>query len=89
MEEFLFRLTDVSRRLDQLVEARLHTDGSGKHREKSLENQALQDRLTDTVATPIYVLIDPATEATLAIFEGATRDPEEFIEWLKSGAGLD
>ena len=82
MEEFLFRLPEVSRKLESLVEARLHTDGHGAHEPISKRNRELQGRLTGTVATPIYLIVDPVSGETLGIFEGATQDPGVFLDWL-------
>ena len=79
MEEKTFRLPDVFRILDQsFVEARLHTDGTA-HIERIKQ---LQAELTGSIATPIYVVQDPATGATLGVFEGATFDDGEFRDFL-------
>lgn len=60
------------------VEARLHTDGK-KNIERILE---LQRELTGSIATPIYVLIDPETEDKKGSFLGSTFDEDAFAEFL-------
>ena len=60
------------------VETRLHTDGHDNI-ERILE---LQRRLTGSVATPIYVLVDPHTGEKKGQFLGSTFDEQEFAEFL-------
>lgn len=80
MEEKTFRLPDVFRILNEsFVEARLHTDGKD-HIERIEE---VQEELTGSVATPIYVVQDPETGEVLGVFEGATFDDDEFREFLE------
>jgi hypothetical protein len=81
MEEKIFRLPDVFRILkDGYVEARLHTDGS-VNIDRIKEKQA---ELTGSVATPIYVVIEPESEKILGLFEGATFDEQEFEDFLRA-----
>jgi hypothetical protein len=84
MEEFLFKRPAVTQVLKRTVEARLHTDGFGEHRPISERNKALQTKLTKTLATPVYVVLDPETEEVLGVFEGATQSEEEFLDWFRS-----
>ena len=80
MEEKTFRLPDVFRILNErFVEARLHTDGEA-HIQRI---QEVQEELTGSVATPIYVVQDPETGEVLGVFEGATFDDGEFREFLE------
>jgi hypothetical protein len=81
MEEKVFRTPAVAGVLDGYVEARLHTDGK-KNIERILE---LQKELTGSVATPIYVVIDPKGEQVRHTFEGATFDAGVFLEFLQEG----
>ena len=60
------------------VETRLHTDGE-ENIDRIIE---LQRELTGSVATPIYVLIDPDTDEKLGQFNGSTFDEEEFADFL-------
>ncbi|MFO0980780.1 MAG: hypothetical protein U1E76_03355 [Planctomycetota bacterium] len=80
MEEKIFHLPAVAAELKNWVEARLHTDGT-HHLEEILK---LQDELSGSKANPVYVLVDPATGERLGRFEGATRDPDKFIAFLRS-----
>ena len=61
------------------VEARLHCD-LGDHAE---ENKAIQDRLTGSIALPIYAIVDPATEEVLGVKEGFSLK-EDFAAFLRS-----
>ena len=63
------------------VEARLHNDG-GPRKD---ENLKLQKEKTGSFATPIYVIVDPKTGATLRSHAGATT-PEKFSEFLRGKA---
>jgi hypothetical protein len=87
MEQFIFRRPEVFRELENTVEARLHTDGFGDHRPISLANQKLQDELTDTLATPVYVVQDPRDGKVLGVFRGSTPDAGAFAKWLEDARG--
>jgi len=81
MEEKIFRLPDVFRILkDDYVEARLHTDGTVN----IADIKAKQAELTGSVATPIYVVLEPDSEKVTGLFEGATFDGQEFAEFLRA-----
>lgn len=80
MEEKIFHLPAVAAELNQIVEARLHTDGL-TNIERIL---ALQEQLTGSRANPFYVLIEPTSMQILARFAGATRDERRFIDFLRS-----
>jgi hypothetical protein len=80
MEEKIFPLPAVAAQLQNFVEARLHTD-QAKNVE---ENRSLQQKLTQSVANPYYVIVDPKTERVLGRFDHATLgDPEPFIRFLQ------
>lgn len=81
MEEKVFRQPAVAAELQNVVEARLHTDGR-RNLERIL---ALQSELTGVTANPFYVLVDPKDGRVVARFAGATRDEQVFIQFLKSG----
>ena len=72
---------------DHYIEARLHTDGdTNKERIKEL-----QTSLARSVANPIYVLLDPETEAELSRHEGAALTAgqvEDFITFLRQPAAV-
>jgi len=88
MEEKVFRIAAVAAELQNFVEARLHTD-SGDERKRE-EFKALERRLANSVANPVYVILDPKTERNLGVFEGATlADHTPFLEFLRQGRGVD
>jgi hypothetical protein len=61
------------------VEARLHCDlGSNAD-----ANKAIQERLTGSIALPIYAVIDPATEEVLGTQAGFTLK-DDFVAFLRS-----
>ena len=82
MEENVFYLPAVAGLLsDNYVEARLHADG-----EVNIERiRELQLELAQSVATPIYVVVDPKTGEKRALLEGATlTDTSKFTAFLES-----
>jgi thiol:disulfide interchange protein DsbD len=80
MEANMFPRPDVRAALDTFVRARLYTDGRGVLYEKQ---QRLQQERFRTVALPLYAIIDPEQRA-IATFAGLTRDPQEFLRFLRS-----
>lgn len=62
MEKNVFTAPAVAEVLTGMIEARLHTDGGDA---SSARNKALQLELTNSVATPIYVVQDATTGAYL------------------------
>jgi thiol:disulfide interchange protein len=82
MESNMFIQSEVKRELDRFVLAELYTDRETAEDEK---NGQLQAEKFGTVALPLYVIIDPNGN-TLAKFPGLTRDRQEFIGFLQSGA---
>jgi len=81
MEEKVFPVPVVAEALEGFIEARLHNDG-GPRKD---ENLKLQQERTGSLATPIYVVIDPATGATLRSHAGATT-PDRFAAFLQGKA---
>jgi hypothetical protein len=64
------------------VEARIHTD----HEELGAKNRARQLEMTNSVAQPIYLLIDPENGEVHGRLEGAMLgDNQPFIDFLESG----
>lgn len=79
MEETVFPLPAVKSALTEgFIEARLHTDGD--HAAKP-RNKELQEKMTQSVANPIYVIVDPKTEKVLRRKAGkiAPADFELFL----------
>jgi len=81
MEKNMFPNADVQSELKKYVLVELYTDKQSKEDEA---NQALQQRLTGTVALPVYLCVSPEGKI-LAKFESSTRQTEEFLTFLKSG----
>ena len=86
MEKNIFPKPAVAGILSEgYIEARLHTDGNA-----NIERiKELQREIAGSASNPIYVVIDPASDAELARHEGAalTAGQEEvFIEFLRGAA---
>ena len=83
MEEKVFPDPAVAEVLsEKFIEARIHTD----HDELGEANRARQLEMTNSVAQPIYLLLDPENKEVLGRLDGATLgDNAPFIEFLESG----
>ena len=81
MEANIFNRPDVGAQLGQFVLARLYTDGEGEIYERQ---QAFQEKTFGTVALPLYAIVD-ADGKVRSTFTGLTRDPAEFIAFLRRG----
>ena len=79
MEANIFSRPDVGAQLGQFVLARLYTDGEGPIYERQ---QAFQEKTFGTVALPLYAVVD-ADGKVRGTFTGLTRDPAEFIAFLR------
>jgi len=79
MEANIFSRPDVGAELGQFVLARLYTDGDGEIYERQ---QAFQEKTFGTVALPLYAVMAPDGEVR-ATFIGLSRNPAEFIAFLK------
>jgi len=82
MKANMFTRPEIAEALSQFVLVELYTDGAD---EASQKNQQLQLERFSTVAIPFYAIVDPA-ENTLATFAGLTRNPEEFLAFLRSAS---
>jgi thiol:disulfide interchange protein DsbD len=81
MEANMFPRPAVERELEHYVRVRLYTDGEGAIYEN---HQRFQAGLFKTVALPYYAVM--AGDGTpLATFAGLTRNPDEFVRFLKAG----
>lgn len=76
MEKKLYPNPQVQELFAKFSRAKLYTDEP--------ENKDLQLKKFNTVALPLYVIIDPDTEQVIAKIE-LTQDPAEFITFLKKG----
>ncbi len=80
MEVKRFPLPEVSAELGKMIEARLHND-----REVAEEVKALQRRLTGSVATPIYLVLDPEDEHQFGRQDGPSS-ASTFARFLRDSA---
>jgi thiol:disulfide interchange protein DsbD len=83
MEANIFSRPDVGAQLGQFVLSRLYTDGDGEMYERQ---QEFQEKTFGTVALPLYAVVDGAGKVR-ATFTGLTRDPAEFIAFLRRASG--
>jgi thiol:disulfide interchange protein len=79
MEANIFSRPDVGAELGQFVLSRLYTDGDGALYERQ---QAFQEKTFGTVALPLYAVMTPDGKVR-ATFSGLTRNPAEFIAFLR------
>jgi thiol:disulfide interchange protein DsbD len=85
MEANVFPLPEVRRLFSRYVLVRLYTDGTEAEHEA---NMKLEEERFGTIALPFYALISPDNR-TIATFPGLTRNPEEFIDFLRKGLTSD
>jgi thiol:disulfide interchange protein len=83
MESNMFPEPQVKKELEGFVLAELFTDRETPEDEK---NGELQAQKFETVALPLYAVVDPSGNI-LAKFPGLTRDKQEFVGFLQRGAG--
>jgi thiol:disulfide interchange protein DsbD len=79
MEANIFGRPDVNAELGLFVLSRLYTDGEGELYERQ---QEFQEKTFGTVALPLYAVLDGDGKVR-ATFSGLTRDPAEFIAFLR------
>ena len=85
MEEDIFPRSAVADVLKKgFIEARLHNDGGPKMD----ETRARQKEMTNSVATPIYVIVDPKSGAKLRIRAGYMGEGT-LLEFLRGGNVVD
>ncbi len=81
MERNMFTRPEIAAALKDYVLVELYTDGTDAASE---QNQQLQNTKFSTVAIPYYAILDP-DEKVIATFPGLTRNPAEFLNFLRSG----
>jgi thiol:disulfide interchange protein DsbD len=79
MEANMFSRPEISTSLSNYVLSRLYTDGEGDIYERQ---QEFQEQQFGTVALPLYAIVD-AKGNTVRTFSGLTRNPAEFIAFLR------
>ncbi|MCI0488429.1 MAG: thioredoxin family protein [Blastocatellia bacterium] len=80
MEANMFPKAEVRREMEKYIRVRLYTDGEGEIYGK---HQRLEQEKFGTVALPYYALVDSEGNP-MASFAGLTRNPSEFIAFLKT-----
>ena len=75
----MFPRPEIAAEMSKLVLVELYTDGADAVSEANLK---LQEETHKTVAIPYYVILD-GDGKTLRAFPGLTRDPQEFLRFLK------
>jgi thiol:disulfide interchange protein DsbD len=78
MEANMFPRAEVEREMEKFVRVRLFTDGSD---ESNARQQKLQEEKFNTVALPLYAVVD-GDGNTRGQFLGMTRKSDEFIAFL-------
>ncbi|HWR52908.1 MAG TPA: cytochrome c biogenesis protein CcdA [Bryobacteraceae bacterium] len=81
MKANMFPKPEIAAEMKNYVLVELYTDGTD---DASRENQQLQESKFATIAIPYYAIVDPE-ERVVASFAGLTRDPQEFLAFLRSG----
>ena len=81
MEANMFPKPEVTRELARYVRLRLYTDGRG---EIYRRYQQMEQQMFGTVALPFYAVLTPAGEPVVS-FGGLTRDPDEYLRFLRRG----
>ncbi len=84
MESNMFTLSEVEQELSGFVRTELYTDRETPGDER---NGQLQAEKFQTVALPLYAIVDPRGKP-LASFAGLTRDKSEFLSFIRQGAAL-
>jgi thiol:disulfide interchange protein DsbD len=82
MEANMFARADVSQSLSRYVLSRLYTDGEGEMYERQ---QQFQEENFGTVALPLYAIVD-GKGRTVRTFSGLTRNPREFLAFLRNAS---
>ena len=72
---------EIAEALKGFVLVELYTDGTDAASE---ENSKLQLAKFQTVAEPFYAILDP-DEKVVATFEGLTKNPQEYLAFLRTG----
>jgi thiol:disulfide interchange protein DsbD len=84
MEKNMFTRDDVRESLKGYVLVELYTDRTGKYKANDEANQVLEQKLTQTLTLPVYVVTTPDGDAR-SNFQGSTTDAAKFISFLKQG----
>ena len=83
MKANMFTRPEIAAAMGAFIPVELYTDGTDA---ASQANQELQQTKFATVAIPYYAILDPDGNV-VAGFPGLTKDPREFLAFLKKGEG--
>jgi len=83
MKANMFTRPEIADAMKQYVLVELYTDSSDALAE---ENQKVQESKFKTVSIPYYAILDP-DEKVIASFPSSTRNPQEYLDFLKKGLG--
>ncbi len=81
MKSNMFPRPEIAAALGDFILVELYTDGADAASEAN--QKILSDRFS-TVAIPFYAIVD-SDEKVIASFAGLTRDPAEFLAFLRTG----
>jgi thiol:disulfide interchange protein len=81
MKANMFTRPEIADAMKQYVLLELYTDSSDATAE---ENQKVQESKFKTITIPYYAILDP-DEKVIASFPGSTRNPQEYLDFLKKG----
>jgi thiol:disulfide interchange protein DsbD len=80
MERDVLPRPDVAKELSSFIPVELYTD---RQTPDDNENQEFQQRLTGAVTLPLYVVVTPDGRLLKKFDQGYTRNPAEFVAFLK------
>jgi thiol:disulfide interchange protein DsbD len=83
MEQNMFTREEISELMKKYVLVRLYTDG---RKPVHKENRMMLVNRYKTTALPYYVTVTPQ-DSLIGKFEGMTREPEQFVQFLRRGIG--
>jgi thiol:disulfide interchange protein DsbD len=81
MKSNMFPRPEIAEALNRFVLVELYTDGTDAASERS---QKILEEKFSTVAIPYYAIVNPDGKV-IASFAGLTRDPAEFLKFLRAG----
>ena len=84
MKANMFTRPEIRSTMQGFVLLDLYTDGTD---EASRQNQEFEDKTFGTIAIPYYAIFDGEGKV-IASFPGLTRNPQEFLAFLKTPPGL-
>ncbi len=79
MEANMFTRPEVKQEMEKYILVSLYTDGEG---EIYYQQQQFQEKTFQTVALPFYAIFDSSGKP-IDTFPGLTRNPQEFIDFLR------